>query len=114
MVIEDELGGDEGSRPRDGAAARFVDGDEKRATVFFVACHFHVLQESDELDETPAKLATVGLNQDQLEDVNHQEATLLLAANKKSFVKINSHLNIPQHKITKYHHYSNCSLPIVF
>ena len=81
VVIEDELGRDEGSRSRDGAAARFVDGDEEGATVFFVACHFHVLQESDELDETPAKLATVGLDQDQLEDVNHQEATLLLAAN---------------------------------
>ena len=83
MVIEDELGGDEGSRPRDGAAAGFVNGDEEGATVFFVACHFHVLKESDELNETPAKLATVGLDQDQLEDVNHQEATLLLAAKNK-------------------------------
>ena len=59
---------------------RLVDGDVERAAVLLIPGYLHVLQEAHKADLAPSQAPTVWLHQDQLKDVNHQEAPLSLAA----------------------------------
>lgn len=79
MIVEYELGGQEGHAVAGAAAQGLVDGQVEAARVVLVAGDLDVLEEPDELGDAPAELARVRLDQDQLDEVDDQEAPDLLA-----------------------------------
>lgn len=73
MIVKDELRGQD----RRAVRRSSMDRDVKASRVVFVPGNLHVLQEADELRDAPAELPRVGLHQDQLKNVDDEEATIL-------------------------------------
>jgi hypothetical protein len=51
----------------------------KAPRIFFVTGHFYVLQKSNEFCDSPAELSRIRFNENQLKNVNDQEASILCA-----------------------------------
>lgn len=74
VIGEHEFGGEYRSAVLAGRTAA-MHGDVQAPGVVLVADHFDVLQEADELDETPAEPIDHRLDEDQLQHIDDEETT---------------------------------------
>lgn len=70
MIVENELGGEN----RCSVCRSSMDRDVETTRVFLVTSHLDILKKTDELGDSPAEPSRVWLDENQLENVDDEEA----------------------------------------